>query len=326
MSYQTKGWFVVIFGFLGTLIWSSFYEIDQGLPAFGYVIPKVEKISIIAPSNGIVTAIHSESGNLVQTNQTLMEFDSKAIESSINSHSESISGLVKVNAILVKASTSRKQQITALKLQHSSMSNLVNSGFASLSALATIQSQLSLAESEGLELDSRVEQNLSKLKELKEQKDGFIHQLKLLKIRAPLTGYLMNLSVKSPGVHITAGTLLAELVPASDELIIEVRIPVELGDRILVGQRVDIMFPSLPGNATQHTSGNLYYLSADKMTDSRTNQTYLDARVSFDALELVHLKGLRVGLPASIIISTGPRTMLSYLTRPFSERMSMGLQ
>lgn len=326
MSYQTKGWFVVIFGFLGALIWSALYEIDQGVPAFGYVIPKVEKVSIIAPTNGIVTAIYSQSGNLVQANQTLMEFDSKAIESSIKSHSESISGIAKVNAILIKASTSRKQQIIALKLQHTSMSNLVDSGFASLNALATIQSQLSLAESEGLELDSRVEQNLSKIKELTEQKDGFIHQLQLLKIQAPLTGYLMNLSIKSPGVHITTGTLLAELVPASDELIIEARIPVELGDRVSVGHRVDIMFPSLPGNATKHISGNLYYLSADKMTDPRTNQTYLDARVSFDTLELVHLKGLRVGLPASVIISTGPRTMLSYLTRPFTERMSSGLQ
>ena len=326
MNYQTKGWIVVIFGFFGVLVWSSFYEIDQGVPGSGYVIPKVEKISILAPVNGIVTAIYGAQGSIVQGGSTVIEFDSKTIESSIKSNLESISGVAKSNAILTKAATARRQQIDALKLQHKSMSNLVDSGFASLNSLAAIQSQLSLAESEGLELDSRVEQNISRLKELTEQKESLIHQLSLLSVKAPVSGYLMNLGIKTPGVHVTAGSLLAELVPVSDELIVEVRIPVELGDRISIGHRVDVMFPSLPGSYVKHTSGVLYYLSADRVTDPRTNQTYLDARVSFDSIDLVKLKGLRIGLPASVMISTGPRTMLSYLTRPFTERMAKGLQ
>lgn len=326
MSAQTKGWFVVVFGVIGVIIWSAVYEIDQGVAGSGYVIPKVEKIAILAPVNGMITAIHEEPGRLVQTGQRLIDFDAKATESSIKVNAESISGVSRTNATLVKAVIARKQQINALKLQHSSMSNLVDSGFASLNSLAAIQSQLSLAESEGLELESRVEQNLSKLKELTEQRDGLIHQLGLLRIQAPISGYLMNLSVKSPGIHVTAGSLLAELVPASEELIVEARIPIELGDRIAVGYPVEIMFPSLPGNAMKHMTGRLYYLSADRMTDPRTNQTYLDARVTFDANDLEHMKGVRVGIPATVLISTGPRTMLSYLVRPFTERMSKGFQ
>ena len=66
------------------------------------------------------------------------------------------------------------------------------------------------------------------------------------------------------------------------------------------------------------------YVSADKIEDSRNQQTYLETKIKI--INEKNIEGLRAGLPATVIIKTGAQTLLSYLVRPFTDRVSRGMQ
>ena len=245
----------------------------------------------------------------------------------------------------------RNRQLSAVRSQYDSALKLVESGFVSANSLATSQiqlsqaeielldfksqvnqnkfrlkSQLSLVESEILELMARIAQNDQRINELKESMITIRHEMAMSKVRSPATGQVMNTSIKSAGLNITAGSQIMEIVPDSERLLIDARIPVDYATRAQVGMPVDVMFPTLPGSSTFRIKGTVEYLSADRLTDTRTNQIYLEGRISLDEHASIDQLNLRAGLPATVLLNTGPRTLLSYITRPLTERMAKGLQ
>lgn len=245
----------------------------------------------------------------------------------------------------------RNRQLSAVRSQYDSALKLVESGFVSANSLATsqiqlsqaeielldfksqvnqnkyrLQSQLSLVESEILELMARITQNNQRISELKESMTTIRHEMAMSKIRSPATGKVMNTSIKSAGLNITAGSQIMDIVPDSERLLIDARIPVDYATRAQIGMTVDVMFPTLPGSSTFRIKGTVEYLSADRLTDTRTNQIYLEGRVSLDDQASIDQLNLRAGLPATVLLNTGPRTLLSYITRPLTERMAKGLQ
>lgn len=124
----------------------------------------------------------------------------------------------------------------------------------------------------------------------------------------------------------TIGQPLFEIVPDSDDLVIEVKLPVDYADRIHQNMLVDVMFPTLAGSITKQLKGRLDYISGDKISDSRTNEVFFEARVSLLDDVAIRKDTISVGLPATVLINTGPRTLMSYMLRPFKDRLSMGLQ
>lgn len=322
-----QGWFVIAFGFIGFIYWAGTYPLEQGVPGSGFLIAETEKIAVISPMTGLVTRVEKRLGDKVKEGEVLLEFDPKSIESNERTTLESIRGIEVSNASLLRALQARKEQIEAIKLQFNSMEKLMESGFASPNMLANIKSQLALTQSESQEMQSRIEQNESRLRELRERIVAIRHEMSLQKIRAPANGRVMNTSLHRPGVNITAGSQIMEIAPESDRLVIDARLPVDYATRITSGMLVDVMFPTISGSSSSKFQGNLEYVSADRLMDARTNQAYLECRVSLqsDDLRLADL-GLRAGLPATIMVKTGPRTVLSYLTRPITERLARGMQ
>lgn len=245
----------------------------------------------------------------------------------------------------------RNRQLSAVRSQYDSALKLVESGFVSANSLATsqiqlsqaeielldfksqvnqnkfrLQGQLSFVESEILELMARIAQNDQRINEIKESMTTIRHEMAMSKVRSPATGQVMNTSIKSAGLNITAGSQIMEIVPDSERLLIDARIPVDYATRAQIGMTVDVMFPTLPGSSTFRIKGTVEYLSADRLTDTRTNQIYLEGRVSLDDQASIDQLNLRAGLPATVLLNTGPRTLLSYITRPLTERMAKGLQ
>ena len=325
-SAQIQGWFVVIFGVFGFFAWAAIFAVDQGIPGSGFLISQAERIQVITPTTGLVTKLLKRAGDHVNEGDVLLEFEIKPLEANARSVQESIRGTEVSNASLRSALEARVVQVSALRSQYDSSLKLVESGFASANSLATIQNQFSLAQSEALELKSRIELNDYRLRELNERIAAMRHEMALAKIHAPATGKVMNTTIKSAGLNITAGSQIMEIVPSSERLLIDARIPVDYATRAQVGMEVDVMFPTLPGSSTERIKGKLDYLSADRMTDTKNNQIYLEARISIDDQSKVDNLNLRAGLPATVLLNSGPRTLLSYITRPLTERMAKGLQ
>lgn len=320
------GWLVVIFGFLGFLVWSALYPIEQGIPGTGFLITKSEKVEVYSPSPGLVIKVNKQAGDSVSEGDLLVQFDTVTLQSNGRGIDQLINGVQVATYSMQSALSARQDQVAALRSQYESLLKLVEKGFSSPNALASIRAQLSLAESEALELQANIQQNESRLKELVEQKASILHEVTLKTVRSPIAGRVMNVSVKTSGVSIGAGSHILDIAPEGGQLLIDARVAADHANRLEMGMKVDVIFPTLPGSSMLRLTGSLEYLSADRITDPQTGQAYFEARVSLDELASVTRMGLRPGLPATVLFRGGPQTLLSYITRPFSERLARGLQ
>lgn len=325
-SHIVWGWFYLIVGFFGFFFWAASYPLEQGVSGYGFVISKAEKISVTSPANGLVRNLYKKLGDKVIKGDVLIDFDVSVAEHSLRSTQQSLVGVKNANTTLHRAYLSKMDQVNAIEKQFQSNKKLMEAGFLSKTALLQFQNQLSLAESEALEIKAEIEKNASKELELKEQILGINQQMSLQKVLSPVDGSIMNLGVKSAGVSVSQGQALMDIVPNDGSLVIDARLPVEYVDRIQVTSEVDVLFPTLSGSKTIHFKGILDYISADKIIDPRTNQAYVEARILIVDKNNPEITSLKIGLPATIIIKTGKRTLLSYLVRPFVDRLSMGLK
>ena len=65
-------------------------------------------------------------------------------------------------------------------------------------------------------------------------------------------------------------------------------------------------------------------MSADTTQDQKTGVTFYTVRIGLAEAEIARLNGLRLvpGVPVESFIQTGERTVLSYLTKPFTDQLT----
>lgn len=145
-------------------------------------------------------------------------------------------------------------------------------------------------------------------------------------IRSPVSGVVNGMEIHTIGGVISGGQAIAEIVPLTEELIIEAQIsPLDI-DRVFVGQSATIRFPSF-GSSVPTITGELLSLSADAISPSNGVNPYYLARVEVTVEGLEELGDLELapGMPAEVFINTGSRTFLQYLLKPFSNAIAKSL-
>jgi epimerase transport system membrane fusion protein len=142
-------------------------------------------------------------------------------------------------------------------------------------------------------------------------------------IKAPAAGVINGMQVHTIGGIITAGEPIAEVVPSSEELILEARVSALDIDRVFPGQEARIRFSSF-GNKTPEIFGQLLSLSADVYPADAAQQPFYLARIEVSPESIEELDGLELmpGMPADVFISTGSRTLLQYMIKPFSNTVA----
>lgn len=142
-------------------------------------------------------------------------------------------------------------------------------------------------------------------------------------INAPDTGIVNGMQIHTIGGVIGAGAAIAEIVPESDELVLEAGVdPIDI-DRVSIGQEARIRFSTF-GSRAPTIFGTVLTISADSITNEMTGTPYYLARVEVNAESLEELGGLALvpGMPAEVYINTGSRTLLEYLFKPFSNAIA----
>ena len=143
-------------------------------------------------------------------------------------------------------------------------------------------------------------------------------------VRAPEDGIINGMQVHTIGGVIGPGSVIAELVPQSDELVIEARVSPNDIDQVAIGQEANIRFSAF-GRATVPTIyGTVISLSADSLQDETTGAAYYQARIEVAPESLADIEDLVLvpGMPAEAFINTGSRTFLQYLFRPLTNAMA----
>ena len=135
-------------------------------------------------------------------------------------------------------------------------------------------------------------------------------------VKAPIDGLVLALKPNTIGAVVGAGDGLMSIVPDTNNLLIDTKLsPMDI-DRIHIGQDAEVRF-SVFKDAYSIT-GTLINVSADSLVDAATGQNYFEAKVRLleEDVELLGEYRLIPGMPAEVLVKTGKRTLLGYLTSP----------
>lgn len=166
----------------------------------------------------------------------------------------------------------------------------------------------------------------TQLKDMSERVTALEDVLSRTVVRAPDDGVVNGMQFHNVGGVIGPGTVIAEVVPQGADLIVEAQVTPADIDRVSIGLEATISFSSF-ASSTPKVTGTVLQLSADAITDQRTGIPYYLARVEVSPEGMEDLGDLVLlpGMPAEVFISTGSRTLLQYLFKPFSNALARSL-
>ncbi|CDZ47989.1 HlyD family type I secretion periplasmic adaptor subunit [Neorhizobium galegae] len=178
------------------------------------------------------------------------------------------------------------------------------------------------------------EEALDRLQSIQGERDAAREQsreaddvLRRATILAPVSGTVVRTYYHTTGGVIESGKGIMEILPAGVPLIIEAKVPRNEIDSVKVGQKATVRLIALNQRTTPVLEGEVFYVSADAMEDSKAglaNHDVYVARINISSDEIARIKGFtpQPGMPAEIMIQTAVRTFFSYLVKPIVDSMS----
>ena len=164
--------------------------------------------------------------------------------------------------------------------------------------------------------------------ELAERRRALTERIARLDIRAPVSGLVLGLQVTSPRSVLGAGAPVLYLIPQDRPLVISAQLTPIHVDEVSIGQKVRVVFPAFSARSTPDMFGHVVTISADALTDQRTQAPYYRAEIVLDAGEIEKLAGqtLLPGMPVEAFIETGARTPMAYLLKPFTDYFNLAFR
>lgn len=281
----------------------------------------------------------------------------KALEANLNAIEDSrLSALVQLES-LNSGRLKKQQLLDIIENQIARLTPLVEAGYVANVQLWDIQRQRAEAQSEieeqranitrlesqAQEAESKftytVEDHLAKVAQDLADAQGQLQadREKIaaalishdhLTIKAPVKGQVIGLQVHTPGAVVTPGQVLMELIPETHELVIEAKLAPHLIDRIHPGQLTDVRFSAFAHSPMLVIQGKLKHISQDTLIDPDTRQPYylLQIEVTPEGIQTLSGRELQAGMSADIVIKTGERSLLKYLTYPLTRRLANAMR
>ncbi|MBB4369399.1 HlyD family type I secretion membrane fusion protein [Bradyrhizobium sp. cir1] len=139
-----------------------------------------------------------------------------------------------------------------------------------------------------------------------------------MEIRAPYSGQVVGLNVFSVGGVIQRGDKILDIVPEQDGLTIEAQVAVEDISDVHPNARAEVHLTAYKQRIVPIIHGDVIQVSADRLTDPKSNNPYYTAFVRIDQDELAAMPNVKLypGMPATVMIPTVQRTAFEYLVGP----------
>ena len=147
-------------------------------------------------------------------------------------------------------------------------------------------------------------------------------------VRAPVSGSVVGMRPTTIGGVVQRGEPLMDVVPNAGRLVVVARVSPRDADKLHVGQSANIRFDGSGARNAPVVGGRLQKFSADALTDVKSGELYFEAEVAVPEQEKRRLDPelLRPGVPATVLIKTGSRTLLGYLTAPIQRAQFRALR
>jgi HlyD family secretion protein len=201
-----------------------------------------------------------------------------------------------------------------------------------ISERARIENSIRDTELELIQLDREArERAVTELREvatsvaeLTEQIVSTKKQLERIDIRAPSDGFVHDMQIVTIGGVVPPGALIAQIVSHDGTTDFELHVPPASVDQVFPGQEVRLRFSAFDQNSTPEIIGQVALVSATTLVDKMTGVPYylVTAHVSPDELSRLEGKQLVPGMPIEAFISTGSRSAVSYLLKPFTDQLA----
>jgi protease secretion system membrane fusion protein len=236
------------------------------------------------------------------------------------------------------ALVSRRAQVESLREEAKSNAELAKEGYVSRMQANQVERTKIEAEmalntlqaSYQKDVDGQLAEVYKNRDALKSRLDAVSYERDLAAIRAPVTGTVVGLKVNTIGGTITAGQLLAEIVPKEAILMVDTQVPPFLIDKVKLGGQADMRFVSFNANITPTVPGIVKHIGVDRRpndTPATDDDNYL-AQIEATPEGMAKLGTLQVqaGMPVDVVFKTGERTFFSYLLKPLLDKLAKGFQ
>ena len=104
-------------------------------------------------------------------------------------------------------------------------------------------------------------------------------QVQRTEIKSPTSGMVLGLAVHTVGGVVTPSSKILDIVPQSEDLVVEAQVsPMDI-DRVQVGTTAEIRFSAFKSALTPKVTGKVVSISADRLLNEHTGMPYYLARV-----------------------------------------------
>jgi HlyD family secretion protein len=258
-------------------------------------------------------------------------------EASIASYGEQIALIdeeIRTVEALLQKGLERKPRLLTLLRDHS---ELVRATAASRSDIARAREAIAqakeeiraLIETRGAEVAAAMVEAQTEAAELKEEIGAGFDKLARTWIRAPSPGTIVNLRFKTQGGVVGPGEAILDLIPDEDRLVLEARVAPNDIDDVEVGLAAQVHLVAYRQRSLPQIEGVVDYVSADRLADDKTGESYYAARISIAREQLAALGPqivLTPGMPAEALIMMRERTLFDYLLAPVADTFRRGLR
>lgn len=163
---------------------------------------------------------------------------------------------------------------------------------------------------------------LAELSVLEESAKGETTRVQRTEVRSPVDGVINTLEINTIGSFVQPGALIAEVVPTSEELIVEAR--VSPGDVAFVvkGQQALVKITAFDFSIYGGLDGVVENISPDSIIDQQTGDAYFEVRVKTNRSYLekdARQFEITPGMVSSVDIMTGRKSIMAYLLKPLNK-------
>ena len=242
----------------------------------------------------------------------------------------------------VTALRTKKEQLELLKADAQNALKLAAEGLmprldANNMAREALRNESELSQLVNARL-SKIDQELSDILGLKDAVQAKVQSLSFdrgqFDIRSPVTGVVSGLRVNTLGGVVTPAQTLMEVVPGSNDLVIEARVPTYLIGKIKHGMQANLRFVAFVQRNTPVLQGEVILVGADKVASDKIGDPshsaeanraeYYLVRIAIqdDLAEKLPGKTLQPGMPVDVVFKGGERSFLTYLFKPLTDQLA----
>jgi len=163
---------------------------------------------------------------------------------------------------------------------------------------------------------------LAELSVLQETMRGDTGRVARTDIRSPVDGVVNTMQINTLGSFVQPGTVIAEVVPTSEELLVQARISPQDIAFVRAGQPALVKISAYDFSIYGGLDGEVVTVTPDSIVDKETGEAYFEAQVRTHSAQLERngkQYSITPGMICTAEIITGRKTILRYLFKPINK-------